>query len=190
MVMKRKVVHVLFILTTAVFGLASVWLVLPDIYSFHSELVLAQKDSWPDDWKLIEEPKWGIRFRVPPDLKEREQGNLWIHENDSLKVIVDFGAEGVGAYISEKVRLKTIGFEKNYAQKIMTHNGLKTLICSYEKSAGVIDETYSRVLELIYLENRGYPGPSREPVYRVEYKIKHDHQIAMQILQSVTFFSE
>jgi hypothetical protein len=168
--MKSKVVRVLFILTIAMVGLASLGLALPDIYSVFNELSLAPRDSWPDDWKVIEEPKWGIRFRVPPDLKERQQGNLWIHENDSLKVIVDFGADGLGSYISEKVRLKTIGLKKNYAQKIMKHNGVKTLICSYEKSAGAIDDTYSRVIELIYLKSRGYPGPLNEPAYRVEYK--------------------
>jgi hypothetical protein len=182
--MERKAVRVLFILTIAMASLSSLSLVSPDIYSVRNELVLEPSHSWPVAWKVIEEPKWGIRFRVPPDLKERIQGNLWIHENNSLKVIVDFGTDGLGSYLSEVIRRKTMGLKKNYAQKIMTQNGLK-----YEKPAGVNNDVYSRIIELIYLKNREYPDPLTEPSYRVEYKTEDDQQIAIQILQSVTFFS-
>lgn len=178
-------------MTSASVGLTFLWFALPEAYSFINELTLAPTNSLPVNWKTIEEPKWGIRLKVPPDAEEQSQGNLWIHKNDSFKVIVDFGKDGLGSLVSEKVRLKTAVLKKNYSQKVITHNGLKTLVCSYEKAAALGSDPYSQVVELIYLEG-GEPIWIEPiliaPTYRVEYKSRDDQQTALQILQSGTFF--
>lgn len=186
--MKRKVVGILLIIFITIIGLASAWFALPETDSAFNKLALAPMPAPPGNWQNIDDYKWGIRFRIPPGLTEKYSGNLWVHENDSLRIIVDFGPNSLVSYIADKVQLKTAGFKKNYAQKVVTLNGLKTLICSYENATGKPTEPLKTV-ELIYLEKREHLGAPREPSYRVEYKSGNDQQMAMQILQSVGFFN-
>ena len=185
--MKRRAIRVLLIVSIVTVVSATLWNSLPEKYSAINELAFEPVPAPPDKWQNIDEYKWGIRFRIPPGLTERYDGNLWIHENESFNVIVDFGPDSLVSYISDKVQLKTHGLKRNYAQTIVTRNGLKTLICSYEKTGK--DKTLLRAVELIYLENRKHLGAPREPSYRVEYKSENDQQLAMQILQSVNFLN-
>ena len=184
--MKRKAVRVLLIISIITIAAVTLWNSLPETYSAIGELAFEPLPAPPEKWQKFDDPKWGIRFRFPSGLTERWEGNLWIRENDSLKVIVDYGPDDLITYVTDKVRLKTAGLKKNYAQKIITHNGLKTLICSYEKDIG---KDTIKAMELIYLEKREHLGAPREPSYRVEYKSENDQQTAMQILQTVGFLN-
>lgn len=168
-------------------GLIFLWFALPEAYSFINELTLAPINSMPVNWKTIEEPKWRIRIKVPSDAVEQDQGDLWVHKNDSIKVIVDFGKDGLDSFVSEIVRVKTGFLKKNYSQRILMQNGLKTMICSYEKAPDLRSDQNSKVVELVHLESRDLMIGAK-PTFRVEFKSETEKQIALQILQSVTFF--
>lgn len=134
--------------------------------------------SIPKDWKLVEEPKWGIRFKVPASLQMKgvENGSLWTHENDDLRVIVNFGRNPDLTKLSQK---------KNYKQEDVSVNGLKALLCTYEEEK----PKFNRVAILIFIDKRKELGSPNEPSYRVEFSFESDQKTAVRILQTVRFYN-
>jgi hypothetical protein len=138
--------------------------------------------SAPKDWRLVEDWKWGVRFNVPPNLRDREfslNRSLWIHEGNNLRMIVDF------SFTSSPDSLKT---KKNYSETRLTVNGLPALVCSYDQSANAVAGSLSKVVALFFLETRKGLGSPTEPSYRVEFAVEDDRTTALQILQTVRFF--
>jgi hypothetical protein len=137
--------------------------------------------SAPADWKLVEEWKWGLRFNVPPALRDMGVGgkSLWIHEDTNLKVIVDF------SYPRSYESLKT---RKNYSDTRLNVNGLPALVCSYDQSENAVAGSLNKVVALFFLETRKGLGSPYEPSYRVEFSAEGDRITALQILQTVRFF--
>jgi hypothetical protein len=138
--------------------------------------------SAPNDWKLVEDGKWGIRFNVPPALSDKHfssNKSLWIHEGENLRMIVDF------SYPSSLDSLKT---KANYSETRVSVQGLPALVCSYDKSANVVAGSLNKVVALFFLETRKGLGSPYEPSYRVEFAGDNDRSTALQILQTVRFF--
>jgi hypothetical protein len=137
--------------------------------------------SAPNNWKLVEEPKWGLRFNVPPALRDTDPLNksLWIHEGNSLRLIVDF------SFPSSSDSLKA---KKNYSEVHLNVNGLSALLCSYDQSANAVSGSLNKVVALFFLETRKGLGSPYEPSYRVEFASENDRSTALQILQTVRFF--
>lgn len=134
----------------------------------------------PIYWKVVEEPKWGIRFNLPLFVQDKETTNsLWIHEGTNLRVIVDFGTPGP----SKSVRAKP-----NYSETRIQFNGLPALVCTYDKSPNAAPHSLNKVVALFYLESREVVGAGAEPSYRVEYASDDQRATAFQILQTVRFY--
>ncbi len=187
--MKRRIILTAVISSAIIGCFGLIWSILPVSLSATNDLPFNISFTPPDDWKVVEEGKWGIRFQVPLGLQERYTNRLWIQENDSLRVVVDFGPDDFSSFISDKLRQKTLGFKKNYSQKVLRVNGLKTLICTYEQQPHSGTQSFRRVAALIHLEKREQLGAAREPSYRVEYKSDSDLKTALQILQTVRFYN-
>lgn len=85
--------------------------------------------SAPAAWKLVEEGKWGLRFNIPPSLRDVGfvNSSLWVHEGQNLRVIVDFSPP---SSLPESLRRKP-----NYSETRLRINGLSALVCSYDQSS-------------------------------------------------------
>ncbi len=135
-------------------------------------------NSPPSNWKLVEEPKWGIRFSVPATMKEAEleKKSLWIYKNDSMSVIVNFG----NSPSQSKLRLK-----KNYKQTILRFNDLEALFCEFDEPLTSNKKAVKKVVAIYFLEKRKLLGALHEPSFQVEYSSDLDKKIALQILQTI-----
>jgi hypothetical protein len=138
--------------------------------------------SAPADWKLVEEGKWGLRFKIPPSLREVGFVNksLWIHEGTNLRVIVDFS---LPSSLPDSLRRKP-----NYSETRLQFNGLPALVCSYDQNISKGPAPLNRVVALFFLETRPGLGSPNEPSYRIEFAAEDQRNTALQILQTVRFY--
>jgi hypothetical protein len=135
----------------------------------------------PWDWKVVDEPLWGIRLNVPPSVRATETtNNLWIHDGTKLRLIIDFGSS---------VSPKSLKVRPNYSETRLTVNGLPALVCTYDKSASAAAGSLNKVVALFFLESRKSLGGGGEPSYRVEYASDAERTTAFQILQTVRFYN-
>ncbi|MFY9621902.1 MAG: hypothetical protein WAM70_14195 [Pyrinomonadaceae bacterium] len=128
--------------------------------------------SAPADWKLVEDGKWGLRFNIPPSLRDVGfvNNSLWVHEGTNLRVIVDFS------------------LPPNYSETRLRINGLPALVCSDDQNTGEGPASLSRVVALFFLETRPGLGSPNEPSYRIEFADEGQRTTALQILQTVRFY--
>ncbi|HEV7747672.1 MAG TPA: hypothetical protein VGO56_21915 [Pyrinomonadaceae bacterium] len=134
----------------------------------------------PIYWKVVEEPLWGIRFNLPPFMRDKETTKtLWIHEGANLRVIVDF---------KDSIPSKSTKAKPNYSETKIQFNGLPALVCTYDNSAKAIPGSLNKVVALFYLGKREVLG-GQEPSYRVEYASDDQRTTAFQILQTVRFYN-
>jgi hypothetical protein len=131
--------------------------------------------------KTIEEPKWGFKFDVPATLEEKqfEDKNLWVHEDDQIRVVVDFGTLNAPTELKNK---------KDYTERFFRVNGYNAIICTYVESEDSERRLFENVATLIFQESPKSYGEGKPPVFRVEYGSEKDLGTALQILQSVRFF--
>jgi hypothetical protein len=135
--------------------------------------------SLPLLWKTVDDPKWGFKISIPRSLQDKgfEKSSIWVHEDDNLRVIVDFGKSPTHKELSQK---------KNYSQRILQVNNLKSLVCTYEESNS--DKGSKKVAALVFLEKREDLGADNEPSFRVEYIKDNELESALKILQTVHFY--
>jgi hypothetical protein len=128
----------------------------------------------------VEEGPWGIRFNIPPALREARttKSSLWVHEGTNLRFIVDFGANASQGSLKRK---------PNYSEVRLQVNGLPALVCSYDQSKNAAPGSLNKVVALFFLDKRKTLGGS-EPSYRVEYASDNERMMALQILQTVRFY--
>jgi hypothetical protein len=135
-----------------------------------------------NDWKTIEDDKWGFQLDLPATLQDKkfEGKSLWVHEDARLRVIVDFGKAPSQAELSRK---------KNYRQKAMQINGYDAAIYTYNEQLNPDKQQFDKVATLIFqLRPKSY-GEGKPPLFRVEYTSDSDLETAMQILQTVRFYN-
>lgn len=137
--------------------------------------------STSSDWRTIDDPKWGFKLDVPATLHDKkfEGKNLWIHEDDQLRVIVDFGNVPSQAELNRK---------KNYRQTAIRINGYDAVIYTYTEQLNPAKKQFERVATLIFQESPASYGEGKPPAFRVEYISEKDLETAMQILQTVRFY--
>ena len=136
----------------------------------------------PHEWKLVDDPKWGISLYVPNALQETSMmNNLWIHENDGLRLIVNLGSERVP-------RERLVSWKECSSTPVQT-SGLSALLYTCSGDEHPDRDSESGIAGLIFLEKRKSLGPacdaSCEPSYLVEYCSHQDRKIALEILQTV-----
>lgn len=138
--------------------------------------------SAPTDWKLVEDGKWGLRFNIPPSLRDVGMVNdsLWVHEGTSLRFIVDFS---LPSSLPDSLRRKP-----NYSETRLRINGLPALVCSYDQNTSQRPASLKRVVALFFLETRPGLGSPNEPSYRIEFAAEDQRTTALQILQTVRFY--
>jgi len=131
-------------------------------------------------WKTVDDPKWGLRFKIPASIQEKnfETSQTWIHEGDGLKVIVDFAK----AFSEEELKTK-----KNYTASNVSQSNLNAVICTYGELRNSSNETL-KIAELYFLEKRQVLGAPFEPSFRVEYQLDDQLDTAMRILYSVELY--
>ena len=138
--------------------------------------------SAPADWTLVEDGKWGLRFKIPPSLREAGFVNKshWVHEGRDLRVIVDFS---LPSSLPDSLRRKP-----NYSETRLRINGLSALVCSYNQNTDNDPALLNRVVALYFLETRPGLGSPNEPSYRIEFATEDQRNTALQILQTVRFY--
>jgi hypothetical protein len=137
--------------------------------------------SSPNDWKTIDDPKWGFRIDVPSTLQDKnfEGKDLWVHENAQMRVIVDFGKVSSQAELSRK---------KNSKQTVVQVNDYDAVIYTYNEQSNPQKQQFNKVATLIFQESPKSYGAGKPPVFRVEYVSENDLEEALKILQTVRFY--
>jgi hypothetical protein len=138
--------------------------------------------SAPADWKVVEDGKWGLRFKIPPSLRDVGFVNksLWVHEGANLRVIVDYS---LPSSLPDSLKRKP-----NYSETRLRINGLPALVCSYDQANSKEPVSLNRVVALFFLETRPGLGSLNEPSYRIEFAAEDQRNTALQILQTVRFY--
>jgi hypothetical protein len=135
-----------------------------------------------NDWKTIDDGKWGFRLDVPATLQDKkfEGKHLWVHEDARMRVIVDFGETR-----SQTVELNR---KKNYKQTFLRVNGYDAIIFTYNEQLNPEKQQFDKVATLIFQESPESYGEGKPPSFRVEYISDKDLETAIQILQTVRFY--
>ena len=138
--------------------------------------------SAPADWKSVEDGKWGLRFKIPPSLRDLGFVNksLWVHEGTNLRVIVDYSVPSSSP--------NSLRGKPNYSETRLRINGLPALLCSYDQNISKSPASLNRVVALFFLETREGLGSPIEPSYRIEFAAEDQRNTAVQILQTVRFY--
>ena len=138
--------------------------------------------SAPADWQIVEDGKWGLRFNIPPSLRDMGMVNksLWVHEGTNLRVIVDYS---LPSSLPDSLKGKP-----NYAETRLRINGLPALVCSYDQNISKGPASLNRVVALFFLATRPGLGSPNEPSYRVEFATEDQRNTGLQILQTVRFY--
>jgi hypothetical protein len=136
----------------------------------------------PGEWKVIDEPKWGIRFKAPTSIKEERKSDKgdWVHSDDRLSLIISFEKNP-----SQNQLRRKIAYQETAGHK----SELRSRICYYEEQSIMNQMAIKRIIALYFLDKRETLGAPNEPSFKVEYFSEGDQQNAYRILQTVELYS-
>lgn len=108
-----------------------------------------------------------------------EGNSQWVHENGSMRVIVDYRKNPAATTLRQK---------REFKQKTVRFNDLDALLCYFVEPPASEKGTEKKVLTIFFVEKRKQLGAPNEPSFRVEFLSHSERDIALRILQTVRFY--